>query len=312
MPGISKIGTHNQGFDVFSISLESDILQAEILNFGATLKDLRFNGFENSIVLGYNSLQDYFSDKNYLGVIIGRYANRISNGQYFFESKEFELDKNEFSTTLHGGSQSCHNAPWKIENYDDDFVELSYQFNDGDMGFVFENLHGKHRQSPLWSHLNKHTAAIGVHRFDLFGPFHRGSHLRGEFLKDGKPLAQSRVVKNPREFAGYSFAYNHTLFARRVHDVMTVLAWVCGFESEKPEHIRVEADVDIAPVALAALAVAGEGVNEAAVGVGRFAFVNLKSYRDPNFLPGAVKYGDIKALRRLATAQGIQFVKGAK
>ena len=135
MPGISKIGTHNQGFDVFSISLESDILQAEILNFGATLKDLRFNGFENSIVLGYTSLQDYFSDKNYLGVIIGRYANRISNGQYFFESKEFELDKNEFSTTLHGGSQSCHNAPWKIENYDYDFVELSYQFNDGDMGF---------------------------------------------------------------------------------------------------------------------------------------------------------------------------------
>jgi hypothetical protein len=24
MPGISKIGTHNQGFDVFSISLESN------------------------------------------------------------------------------------------------------------------------------------------------------------------------------------------------------------------------------------------------------------------------------------------------
>ena len=91
MPGISKIGTHIQGFDVYSISLESDILQAEILDFGATLKDLRFSGFENSMVLGYASLQDYFSDKNYLGVIIGRYANRISNGQYFFEAKEFNL-----------------------------------------------------------------------------------------------------------------------------------------------------------------------------------------------------------------------------
>ena len=135
MPGISKIGAHNHGFDVLSISLERDILQDEILYFGASLIELRFSGFENSMVLGYASLQDYFSDKNYVGVIIGRYANRISNGQYFFESKEFELDKNEFSTTLHGGSQSCHNAPWKIENYDYDFVELSYQFNDGDMGF---------------------------------------------------------------------------------------------------------------------------------------------------------------------------------
>ena len=134
MPGISKIGTHNQGFDVFSISLESDILQAKYLVWSNS-QDLRFSGFENSLVLGYASLQDYLSDKNYVGVIIGRYANRISNGQYFFESKEFDLDKNEFSTTLHGGSQSCHNAPWKIENCDYNFVELSYQFNDGDMGF---------------------------------------------------------------------------------------------------------------------------------------------------------------------------------
>ena len=60
MPGISKIGTHNQGFDVFSISLESDLLQAEILNFGATFKDPRFNGFKNSMVLGYASLQHFF------------------------------------------------------------------------------------------------------------------------------------------------------------------------------------------------------------------------------------------------------------
>ena len=62
MPGISKIGRHDQGFEVLSISLESDMLQAEILNFGATLKDLRFIGFENSMVLGYASLQDYLSD----------------------------------------------------------------------------------------------------------------------------------------------------------------------------------------------------------------------------------------------------------
>ena len=40
---------YNQGFDVFSISLESDILQAKILNF-EHLKDLRFSGFENSMV----------------------------------------------------------------------------------------------------------------------------------------------------------------------------------------------------------------------------------------------------------------------
>ena len=148
------------------------------------------------------------------------------------------------------------------------------------------------------SHLAAGTSVVGV---DLF--------QQGEFLKDGKPVTQARVVGNPREFAGYSFAYNHTLFARRVHDVMTVLAWVRGFESEKPEHIRVEADAATSPVALAALAMSGRGVNEATVHAGKFAFANLKSYRDPNFLPGAVKYGGLKTLRRLAAANGVQLKK---
>ena len=150
-------------------------------------------------------------------------------------------------------------------------------------------------------HLVAGTSVVGV---DLF--------QQGEFLKDGKSLAQSRVVKNPREFAGYSFAYNHTLFARRVHDVLTVLAWVRGFESETPEHIRVEADASITPVTLAALAVAGWGVNEAALTPNGFEFADLKSYRDPNFLPGAVKYGGMKTLRRLAADHGIQFIKAGK
>ena len=148
------------------------------------------------------------------------------------------------------------------------------------------------------AHLAAGTSVVGV---DLF--------QQGEFLKDGKPVTQARVVGNPREFAGYSFAYNHTLFARRVHDVMTVLAWVRGFESEKPEHIRVEADAATSPVALAALAMSGRGVNEATVHAGKFAFANLKSYRDPNFLPGAVKYGGLKTLRRLAAANGVQLKK---
>ena len=137
----------------------------------------------------------------------------------------------------------------------------------------------------------------------------RDRFQQGEFLKDGKPVTQARVVGNPREFAGYSFAYNHTLFARRVHDVMTVLAWVRGFESEKPEHIRVEADAATSPVALAALAMGRRGINEATVHAGKFAFANLKSYRDPNFLPGAVKYGGLKTLHRLAAANGVQLKK---
>tara|TARA_B100001057_G_scaffold307940_1_gene308046 strand:+ start:715 stop:966 length:252 start_codon:yes stop_codon:yes gene_type:complete len=83
MANLCKLGRDNKGSDVFLITLKSEVLQAEVLSFGTTLKDLRFNGLENSLVLGYSSLQDYLCDKNYAGVTIGRYANRISSGRYY-------------------------------------------------------------------------------------------------------------------------------------------------------------------------------------------------------------------------------------
>ena len=135
MENLCKLGKDNKGFDVFSIILKSEVLQAQVLSYGATLKDLRFSGFENSLVLGYRSIEDYFCDKNYAGVTVGRYANRISNGQYYLNSEKFDLDKNEVFATLHGGSDSCHNSSWEIADFGLNFVELRYQFNDGDMGF---------------------------------------------------------------------------------------------------------------------------------------------------------------------------------
>ena len=123
MENLCKLGKNNKGFDSFSIILKSEVLQTQVLSYGATLQDLRFNGFEKSLVLGYPSIEDYFCDKNFAGVTIGRYANRISNGQYYLNSQKFELDKNEVCATLHGGSQS-----WELKDYGHNFVELEPQF----------------------------------------------------------------------------------------------------------------------------------------------------------------------------------------
>lgn len=135
------------------------------------------------------------------------------------------------------------------------------------------------------------TSVVGV---DLFG--------QGEFLEKGKPEASARVVKNPREFAGYSFAYNHTFFARRVHDAMSLISWVSGFEEEKPQEVMLVAKGGIEPVAMAALSQV-EGIKSVRLENNRFRFANLKSYRDPNFLPGAVKYGDLPGLMKLSRAK---------
>lgn len=134
------------------------------------------------------------------------------------------------------------------------------------------------------------AAGIGVVGADLL--------YQGEFLADGKPLGETPVVKNPRQYAGYTFGYNHTVFASRVHDILTLLAFVCE-QQPRPKQVALVGMNGAGPLAAAAAAQAGSAVERVAVDTDGFRFVDLTSYRDPNFIPGPVKYGDLPALLAL-------------
>ncbi len=123
--------------------------------------------------------------------------------------------------------------------------------------------------------------------------------LQGEFLGGVDAVKEQRVVKNPREFAGYTFGYNNPLFVQRVHDVLTLVAFVRGDDHE-PKEVDLVGTGGAGPIVAAARAIAGKLVNKAAVDTGGFRFVNLTSYQDVNFVPGAVKYGDLPGLLSLS------------
>jgi aldose 1-epimerase len=198
MANISKLGTDHNGNDVFSIILESDLLEAQILNFGATLKNLRFLESGSSLVLGYQNLEEYLNDKNYAGVTIGRYANRISNGRYFSNSKQFDLDKNECLTTLHGGSQSCHNAPWLIQDCKRNYVELAYQFKDGDMGFggdLSVNLRYDLNGPNLRLTIEANTSESSLCNFTNHSYFNLGSSLNKDIFNHKLLLKANKYLE---------------------------------------------------------------------------------------------------------------------
>ncbi len=125
---------------------------------------------------------------------------------------------------------------------------------------------------------------------------------QGEFLPAGEDLTQQRVVENPREFAGYTFAYNHTLFAHRVHDVLTLISFVVNDE-HAPKRLSLVGTGGAGPIVAVARALAGSSVDRAAIDSRGFRFSQITDYRDPNFLPGAVKYGDLPAFLALAAPQ---------
>ena len=118
---------------------------------------------------------------------------------------------------------------------------------------------------------------------------------QGEFLADGTPVTQTRRVENKRESAAYTFGYNHTLFAQRVHDILSAVKYI--------KHRRDETQC-LALVGLkgaghwvaVARAQAGGAIDLAAIDTAGFRFGKIPDIRDVDFLPGGAKYGDLPGI----------------
>lgn len=122
------------------------------------------------------------------------------------------------------------------------------------------------------------------------------------FLQGGEPVKRTRVVANPREFAGYTLGYNHALFAQRAHDVLTIVSFLRNTKvgtQPNPPTVAVAASGPTGPIVVAARALAGGAIERAAVNTGGFRFGKLLDYRDPMFLPGGAKYLDLPGMMAL-------------
>ena len=107
-------------------------------------------------------------------------------------------------------------------------------------------------------------------------------------FQGGEPVKQTRVVENPREFAGYTHGYNHSLFAQRNSKVGS---------HPNPKGVCLAAfGPQTGPIAIAARALCGEAVDRAAADTHGFRFGKVLDYRDPMFLPGGAKYLDLPGM----------------
>lgn len=115
-------------------------LSAEIMNYGGIIKNLYVtdkNGVKTDVVLGRETLEDYLTNDGYLGALIGRHANRISNGKFELNGKEFCVGINEGHNSLHGGVIGFDKKVWNVkeENSSEPSIELSIVSPDGEEGF---------------------------------------------------------------------------------------------------------------------------------------------------------------------------------
>ncbi len=130
---MKKLFDTYKGKSVYLYTLKEENIEVDIIDFGARINSIRVNGID--IVLGCNKVEDYFHDNCYLGATIGRNANRIEDSKFVLNNVEYKLTNNENKNQLHGGLEGFDKKIFKLENFDNNKLELSYFSKDGEEGF---------------------------------------------------------------------------------------------------------------------------------------------------------------------------------
>ena len=107
-----------------------------------------------------------------------------------------------------------------------------------------------------------------------------------DLFQTGELTSEKPFGVNPN-FAGYTYGYNRSVFANRVHDLLTVIR----FAQPKFKTLHLVGWGQAGVWTAAARALAGDVVTRTVVDMNQFRFDKLTSTAHEEMLPGAVKYG---------------------
>lgn len=138
-------GTVYGGKNVTAYTLSAKCgISVTVLDLGGIIQSIKMpdkNGNIKDVVCGYDTPEEYLSNAGYNGALIGRYANRIKNGEFTLGGVTYHIPKNENGkTALHGGNIGFDKKIWNAETGcckcgDADKLTLTYTSEDGEEGF---------------------------------------------------------------------------------------------------------------------------------------------------------------------------------
>ncbi len=115
-------------------------MRVTISDFGGVIWSLLAPDREGKladVVAGYDNVLDLEASSGYLGALIGRFGNRIANGTFTLDGKEYHLAQNDGCHHLHGGNVGYNQRFWQVEAQDSEepALQLSYFSPDGEEGY---------------------------------------------------------------------------------------------------------------------------------------------------------------------------------
>lgn len=129
--------TDGQAVDLYTLTNSQDA-SAKVTTFGAILTELHVpdkHGKLANVALGFSTLDGYLKPHPHLGSTVGRYANRIADGQFTLDGKTYTLAKNDNGVAnLHGGPRGFDKFVWTAAVHGNT-LELTLISPAGDQGF---------------------------------------------------------------------------------------------------------------------------------------------------------------------------------
>lgn len=117
---------------------------------------------------------------------------------------------------------------------------------------------------------------------------------------------QAPVVANPRQFAGYTLGYNYPLVVERAHDV-ACLTLLAAKQSAPDARIDIHAGDSASYWALPAAYLVRDKIASVSLPSREERFAKITEIRDVNFLPFAIRYGDLEGLAGLCGEEKVTY-----
>ncbi|KAI8988426.1 aldose 1-epimerase [Mycotypha africana] len=129
------------GIEQYTLINKSKTLAVMVLTYGAIVSHILTpdkTGIIRDVALGFDDYESYKNPANpYFGATVGRYANRIGQGKFTVDGKEYELAINNGPNALHGGLEGFDKRIWKATVVSETPASVRFEIvsPDGDQGY---------------------------------------------------------------------------------------------------------------------------------------------------------------------------------
>ncbi|WP_047690013.1 aldose epimerase family protein [Kocuria sp. ZOR0020] len=120
---------------------DADGIHVTLLELGAAVQSLWVpaDGGPTNVVLGHSDAEGYvrYAD-DYMGVVVGRYANRIANATFTLDGQTHTLGVNNGSACHHGGPEGFSHRVWSVTRSSSHSITFELTSPHLDQGFPGE------------------------------------------------------------------------------------------------------------------------------------------------------------------------------